>query len=169
MEVKYELNEIKQLLQAQQLQQPAASNDLPLLGRVSREQSICLFYAVQYNKENAEKYTKKIDEMEDVDVCYTKNQKRPRLLCTRIIYANSFDIHLYPSGSRQEKADEEVGQSNEEVGNRKLEIEDSFSKFTNWCRTQKLNFTTTSVKRKHEDSSPTSRSTLRNLYVLGPV
>jgi hypothetical protein len=44
--------------------------------------------------------------------------------------------------------------------------EDNFSKFTNWCRTQKLNFTTTSVKRKDEDSSPTSRSTLRNLYVL---
>ncbi|KAI8647423.1 hypothetical protein BD408DRAFT_378793 [Parasitella parasitica] len=44
--------------------------------------------------------------------------------------------------------------------------EDNFSKFTNWCRTQKLNFTTPSVKRKHEDSSPTSRSILRNLYVL---
>jgi hypothetical protein len=87
---------------------------------ISREQAICLFYAVPYIKENAEKYTKKIDEMEDVDVCYTKNQKKPRLLCTRIIYANSFDIHLYASGIRQEKTDEEIRQSKQEVGHRKL-------------------------------------------------
>jgi hypothetical protein len=94
---------------------------------ISREQAICLFYAVPYIKENAEKYTKKIDEMEDVDVCYTKNQKKPRLLCTRIIYTNSFDTHLYSSGSQQEKTDEEIGQSNQEVGNRKFEIGTCYS------------------------------------------
>ncbi|CAO3698230.1 unnamed protein product [Rhizopus stolonifer] len=89
---------------------------------ISRE-VICLFYAVPYNKENAEKYTRKIDEMEDINVCYTKNQKRLRLLCTRIIYANSFDIHVYPSGSLQEETHEEIDQSNQEAGNGKLEIE----------------------------------------------
>lgn len=94
---------------------------------ISREEAIYLFYAVSYNKENAEKYTKKIDEMEDINACYTKNQKRPRFLCIRIIYANSFDIHLYPSGSCQEETHEEIGQSYQEVGNGKLEIGTCYS------------------------------------------
>lgn len=37
---------------------------------ISREEAICLFYAVPYNKENAEKYTK-IDEIEAVTICYS--------------------------------------------------------------------------------------------------
>lgn len=43
--------------------------------------------------------------------------------------------------------------------------EESFSKFTNWCTAQKLNFMATGTKRKHEDPCSTS-SMLRNLYVL---
>ncbi|KAI8977159.1 hypothetical protein BDF20DRAFT_941491 [Mycotypha africana] len=50
---------------------------------ISREEAVCLFYAVPYNEENVRKYTKIIDELEDVEICFTRNPKKPKLLCTR--------------------------------------------------------------------------------------
>ena len=41
-------------------------------------------------------------QIEDVDICFTRNPHKPRLLCTRVIYANAFDIHLYKSQTDQE-------------------------------------------------------------------
>lgn len=38
-----------------------------------------------------------INEMEEVEICYSRNPKKPRLLCTKIINANALDIHLYKS------------------------------------------------------------------------
>jgi hypothetical protein len=49
------------------------------------------------------KYTKMIEEMEDIDICYKRNIKKPRLLCTRAIIANRFDIHLYISKEADKK------------------------------------------------------------------
>lgn len=62
---------------------------------ISRERAVCLFYAVEYTEENKAKYVKIINEMEDVNICYSRNPKKPRLLCTKIINANALDIHLY--------------------------------------------------------------------------
>lgn len=72
---------------------------------ILRERVACLFYAVEYTVENTKKYTKLIDEIEAVEICYTGNPKKPppRLLCTRVINANSLDIHLYqPEPDQQE-------------------------------------------------------------------
>ncbi|KAI8875035.1 hypothetical protein K501DRAFT_280757 [Backusella circina FSU 941] len=69
---------------------------------ISREEAVCLFYVVPYNQKNVNKYASIINQIEDVDICFTRNPKKPRLLCTRIIYANSFDIHLYKSQTDQE-------------------------------------------------------------------
>ena len=70
---------------------------------ISRERAACLFYAVEYTEENKKKYTKLIDEMEDVEICCTSNPKKPRLLCTRVINANSLDIHIYQAESQQQE------------------------------------------------------------------
>ena len=64
---------------------------------ISREEAVCLFYAVPFNQENVNKYISIISQIEDVDKCFTRNPHKPRLLCTRVIYANAFDIHLYKS------------------------------------------------------------------------
>jgi hypothetical protein len=69
---------------------------------ISREEAVCLFYAVPYNQENINKYTSIINQIEDVDICFTRNPHKPRLLCTKVIYANAFDIHLYKSQTDQE-------------------------------------------------------------------
>lgn len=74
-------------------------------------------YTVPYNQENANKYTKIIDEMEDVEICFTKDSKKPRLLCTRVIYANWFGIHLYSSSNETIENNEEADREVDEVIN----------------------------------------------------
>ena len=89
---------------------------------ISREQAICLFYTVAYNKENVEKYSKIIDTLRDVDICYTKCPKRPRLLCTNVILANIYDINLYISENCQEIPKKEKDQSHPQVEISELQI-----------------------------------------------
>ncbi|RCI06359.1 hypothetical protein CU098_013784 [Rhizopus stolonifer] len=69
---------------------------------ISREEAVCLFYAVPFNQENVNKYISIINQTEDVDICFTRNPYKPRLLCTRVIYGNAFDINLYKSQTDQE-------------------------------------------------------------------
>ncbi|KAI8984135.1 hypothetical protein BDF20DRAFT_858210 [Mycotypha africana] len=80
---------------------------------ISREEAVCLFYAVPYNEENIRKYTKIIDELEDVGICYSRNPKKPKLLCTRVIYANWF-IKLYTSKETIENNMEASKEANED-------------------------------------------------------
>lgn len=91
---------------------------------ISREEAICLFYAVPYNQENVIKYTKMIEVMEDVEICFTRNLKKPRLLCTRVIYTNRFDIHLYKSSKETIENNKETDKEVDKVVNtdNKLEI-----------------------------------------------
>ncbi|CAO3683992.1 unnamed protein product [Rhizopus stolonifer] len=49
---------------------------------VSKEEAACIFYGREYTKKNVEKYLKRIEEMEEVDICYTTNPRRPFLQCT---------------------------------------------------------------------------------------
>ncbi|KAI8643099.1 hypothetical protein BD408DRAFT_415576 [Parasitella parasitica] len=70
---------------------------------ISREQAICLFYAVPYNKENAEKYTKTIDEMEDITICYSENPKQPFLCSLKSMIANPSEYNAILKNNSQEK------------------------------------------------------------------
>ncbi|KAG2204124.1 hypothetical protein INT47_011607 [Mucor saturninus] len=69
---------------------------------ISREEAVCLFYAVPFNQENVNKYISIINQLVDVDICFSRNPHKPRLLCTRVILANAFDIHLYNSQTDRE-------------------------------------------------------------------
>ncbi|GAA5810826.1 hypothetical protein MFLAVUS_004253 [Mucor flavus] len=101
---------------------------------ISREEAVCLFYAVPYNQENVNKYTLIINQIEDVDICFTRNPYKPRLLCTKVIYANAFDIHLYKSQIDQETNNiHENSVENEQIvvadNNLKLESKEQLKQF----------------------------------------
>jgi hypothetical protein len=64
---------------------------------ISREQALCIFYCEPYNKFNIERFSKIIDDLENVEICYCDNPKRPVLQCTKTIYSYPFEIHTYKS------------------------------------------------------------------------
>ncbi|KAL4211830.1 hypothetical protein AB4K20DRAFT_1898988 [Rhizopus microsporus] len=62
---------------------------------VTREQALCIFYCVPFTKSNAEKFSKII--VENIEICYYDDPKRPSLQCTKIIYSHPFEIYTYKS------------------------------------------------------------------------
>jgi hypothetical protein len=64
---------------------------------VAREQALCIFYCEPFTKSNAEKFSKIIDDLENVEICYYDDPKRPCLQCTKTIYSRPFEIHTYKS------------------------------------------------------------------------
>lgn len=64
---------------------------------ISREQAICLFYAVAQNEENKKKYTKIIDEIELVDICYSEDPKKPFLCSIKTMHLYASEYKLYPA------------------------------------------------------------------------
>ncbi|KAI8095672.1 hypothetical protein BDF21DRAFT_329237, partial [Thamnidium elegans] len=43
------------------------------------------------------KFSKIIDDLENVEICYYDDPKRPSLQCTKTIYSRPFEIHTYKS------------------------------------------------------------------------
>ncbi|KAI8881428.1 hypothetical protein K501DRAFT_334769 [Backusella circina FSU 941] len=64
---------------------------------ISRDQAICIFYCEPYNEENVTKFSKILDDLKNVEICYGENPKRPMLMCTKTIDGNPFDFHYYKS------------------------------------------------------------------------
>lgn len=64
---------------------------------ISREESICLFYAVPYNQENANKYSKIIDKMESMTICFSENPKRPFFCSLKSMDLNPSEYKQYPA------------------------------------------------------------------------
>lgn len=64
---------------------------------ISRERAACLFYAVEYTEENKEKYTKRIDEMKLVDICYSEDPKKPFLCSIKRMRLNPSEYKPYPA------------------------------------------------------------------------
>lgn len=69
---------------------------------ISREEAACIFYGQEYTKPNVEKYLKRIDEMEEVDICYTTNPRRPFLQCINRIHGTPDEYRLYVSNNKKE-------------------------------------------------------------------
>ncbi|ORX52021.1 hypothetical protein DM01DRAFT_1337009 [Hesseltinella vesiculosa] len=75
------------------------------MATITRQQAICMFYCEKYNEDNVIRLSKRIDEMEDVDICYLKDDPtRPFLCSVTTIHSNPFQYHLYPAilGSKVE-------------------------------------------------------------------
>ncbi|KAG0182941.1 hypothetical protein DFQ29_001085 [Apophysomyces sp. BC1021] len=46
---------------------------------ITREQAICMFYYVDFTEENVLKYTQKIDDLNEIEICYNTNPRQPVL------------------------------------------------------------------------------------------
>jgi hypothetical protein len=64
---------------------------------ITREQAICMFYCEKYNDENVAELIKRIDEMKDVDICYTEDPTEPFLVFEGKINQNPYRFHTYQS------------------------------------------------------------------------
>ena len=64
---------------------------------ISREEAVCLFYAVSYNQDNANKYTKIFDEMESMTICFSENPKRPFFCSLKSMDLNPSEYKQYPA------------------------------------------------------------------------
>ena len=64
---------------------------------VSREEAVCLFYAVPYNEENVRKYTKIIDETKVITICYSEDPKRPFLCSLKSMELDPSEYKQYPA------------------------------------------------------------------------
>lgn len=56
----------------------------------TRGQAICMFFAVEHNKQNVEKYSRKIEDFGEVDTCYEIDFKNSILVPLHRIYADPF-------------------------------------------------------------------------------
>lgn len=70
---------------------------------ISKEEDACIFYCQEYTKLNAEKYLKRLEEMEEVDICYMTNPRHPILQCTNRIYGTLDEYRLYLSNNEEEE------------------------------------------------------------------
>ncbi|KAI8376266.1 uncharacterized protein BYT42DRAFT_497920 [Radiomyces spectabilis] len=64
---------------------------------ISREQAICMFYCELYNESNVVKLSKLIDDMNNIEICYSDNPTEPMLLCQTRINQNPVKFKTYIS------------------------------------------------------------------------
>lgn len=70
---------------------------------VTKEQALCIVYCKSYSKTNVERFSNIIDDLENIEICYYDDPKRPLLQCKRTIYTRPFEIHTKANGDLQMK------------------------------------------------------------------
>lgn len=63
--------------------------------RIARNLAICMFFYVEYTEENVAKYTRRLEEFGDVDICYNIEPTQPVLVPKQRILNNPEAYHLY--------------------------------------------------------------------------
>lgn len=64
--------------------------------KVTRDQAICMFFCEEHNNENVARLGKRIEEMEDLELCYLQHPTDPVLVSIRLINTLPSKYHLYP-------------------------------------------------------------------------
>ncbi|KAI7899555.1 uncharacterized protein BX663DRAFT_418464, partial [Cokeromyces recurvatus] len=62
---------------------------------ISREQAICMFYCQPYNESNISKLSKLIDNVENIEICYSYDPTEPMLISLKTLHTKSFKYHQY--------------------------------------------------------------------------
>ncbi|KAG1076605.1 hypothetical protein G6F42_025416 [Rhizopus arrhizus] len=62
---------------------------------VTKNQAICMFFYVDYTDENVTNYKKKIDEFEDVEICYNVDERQPILVSKQRIRGDPITYRKY--------------------------------------------------------------------------
>jgi hypothetical protein len=66
---------------------------------ITRNQAICMFFHVEYNEQNVAKFSKKIEDFEEVDICYENDPKVPVLVARTKIFSEPLNYKLYMASS----------------------------------------------------------------------
>lgn len=65
---------------------------------ITREQAICMFFCEEYNEENVTRLVTRMDNMQDLEICYMDGDPtEPILLPINKIHGWSFKYRLYPA------------------------------------------------------------------------
>lgn len=64
---------------------------------ISRGQAIYIFYCEPYNEGNVTKFSKIIDDLKNVEICYGENPKRPFLCSKKSMQLNPSEYKQYPA------------------------------------------------------------------------
>lgn len=64
---------------------------------ILRDLAICMFFYVEYTKENVKKYKKRIEDLNAVEICYNTSPNQPILVSLERIYESPHLYHKYPT------------------------------------------------------------------------
>jgi hypothetical protein len=64
---------------------------------ITREQAICIFYCEPHNKDNIHKFSKIIDDLQNVEICYDEDPRRPFLCSLKSLQLAPSRYHQYPA------------------------------------------------------------------------
>lgn len=56
---------------------------------IPKEQALCIFYCEPFSIENVEQFIETIDNVDNVEICYANDIKKPMWLCSRIIVGSN--------------------------------------------------------------------------------
>lgn len=73
---------------------------------ITREQAICMFYCEEFNESNVIRLTKIIDDLKDIEICYSEDPTEPMLKCITRINNNPFKFKKYISKNDLNSADD---------------------------------------------------------------
>lgn len=60
---------------------------------ITRQQALCMFFVKEYTEENVKNLEKRIDMVEDVEICYIDDPTEPVLINKVKIIQNPFRFH----------------------------------------------------------------------------
>ncbi|KAL0074018.1 hypothetical protein F4703DRAFT_1781198 [Phycomyces blakesleeanus] len=65
------------------------------MNMISKEEASCIFFCKKYSEENSMSCLNKIERMEDIELCYSTNSRRPSVQSEATIYGNLEEYHTY--------------------------------------------------------------------------
>ncbi|KAI8973791.1 hypothetical protein BDF20DRAFT_823931 [Mycotypha africana] len=69
---------------------------------ITRQQALCMFFIKEYTEENVKKLEKKLEEIEDVEICYIDDPTEPVLINKVKIIQNPFRFQSYIGNTQAE-------------------------------------------------------------------
>ncbi|ORY88689.1 hypothetical protein BCR43DRAFT_448692, partial [Syncephalastrum racemosum] len=75
---------------------------------VTKEQALCMLYCEDYTEDNAATLQKRLNDVEDFELCYRDDPTDPVLVSKRKLFCNPFRYHRYASSSHMCAAKEDL-------------------------------------------------------------
>ncbi|KAI7851661.1 hypothetical protein BDC45DRAFT_511427 [Circinella umbellata] len=66
---------------------------------VTKQQALCMFHCEEYTNDNVIRLQKRLEEMEDLELCYRDDPTDPVMVSKRTIDNNPEKYHLYTSSN----------------------------------------------------------------------